>query len=98
MKAVMIICNMIVNDEVKEALNKLKIRGFTLWNDVQGQGSIDGEPHMGSHTWPSLNSSFLVITPNEKVEALLNEIKEIEKDANQQGIRAFVWNVEKTVG
>lgn len=98
MKAVMIICNMIVSDEVKEVLDRLKIRGYTQWNEVQGRGSEDGEPHMGSHTWPSLNSSILVILPEDKTESLLREIKEIEKGATQQGVRAFVWNVEKTVG
>lgn len=98
MKAVMITCNMIVVDEVMEALDKLKIRGFTQWDDVKGRGSDNGEPHMGSHTWPSMNSSILVILPEEKTDSLLHEIKEIEKGASQQGIRAFVWNVEKTVG
>ncbi|HAC16816.1 MAG TPA: hypothetical protein DCE78_12860 [Bacteroidetes bacterium] len=97
MKAVMIICNMIVGDEVTEALNRLKIRGYTQWDEVKGRGSEDGEPHMGSHTWPSLNSSFLVIVPEAKVEHLLDEVKEIEKGARQQGIRAFVWNVEQSI-
>lgn len=97
MKAIMIICNMIVGDEVVEALNKLKIKGFTQWDDIKGRGSEEGEPHMGSHTWPSLNSSFLVIVPETKVELLLDEVKEIEKGASQQGIRAFVWDIEKTL-
>ncbi|MDG5767124.1 hypothetical protein QA596_06585 [Balneolales bacterium ANBcel1] len=98
MKAVMIICNMIVGDEVKDALATLKIRGFTQWNEVQGKGSEDGDPHMGTHAWPSLNSSFLVVLPEGEVEGLLDAVKEIEKGARQQGIRAFVWSVEQTVG
>lgn len=98
MKAVMIICNAILSDEVLETLNKLEIRGYTRWDDVQGRGSDNGEPHMGSHTWPGLNSSILVILPEDKTESLLKKIKEIEEGASQQGVRAFVWNVEKTIG
>lgn len=95
MKSVMIVCNMIVSDEVHEALHRLKIRGFTQWNGIQGNGSDKGEPHLGNHTWPSLNSAIMVIMEDEKVDTLLNEIKEIEKGARQQGIRAFVWDIEK---
>lgn len=95
MKAVMIVCNMIINEEVQELLDKLNLRGFTQWNDVQGKGSDKGEPHMGTHIWPSLNSAFLVVTPEEKVKQLMDEVKELEKSASKQGIRAFVWNIEQ---
>lgn len=95
MKAVMIVCNMIINEEVQELLDKLNMRGFTQWNDVQGKGSDKGEPHMGTHIWPSLNSAFLVVTPEEKVKQLMDEVKELEKSASKQGIRAFVWNIEQ---
>jgi len=52
---------------------------------------------MGSHTWPALNSAILSIIEDEKVDPLLSKIKELNKEVEQQGIRAFVWNVEKSV-
>lgn len=97
MKAVMIVCNMVIGEEVGEALEELDIRGYTRWNDVQGKGSETGEPHLGTHIWPSLNSSVLTVIPDEKVEPLLDKIKRIESLAEQQGIRAFVWDIEQTV-
>ncbi|HLR89656.1 MAG TPA: P-II family nitrogen regulator [Balneolaceae bacterium] len=95
MKSVMIVCNMIVSEEVHDALRRLKIRGFTQWNEIQGSGTDTGEPHLGSHTWPSLNSAIMVILKEERVDELLSEIKKIEEGARQQGVRAFVWDIEK---
>lgn len=97
MKAVMIICNMIVNEEVEEILNKMKLRGFTRWNEVQGRGTENGDPHLGSHIWPTLNSAFMIVLEEKKVPELLEEIKILEKEATKQGIRAFVWNIEQMV-
>lgn len=97
MKSVMIVCNMILSDEVMELLRRLNMRGFTRWDDVKGRGTDDGEPHLGTHIWPGLNSAFLVIVPEERVSTLLDGVREIEKTGSQQGIKAFVWNIEQVV-
>lgn len=93
----MIVCNMILSDEVMELLRTLKIRGFTRWDDVKGRGTEGGEPHLGTHTWPGLNSAFLVIVPEQRVSELLDGVREIEKTGSQQGIRAFVWSVDQVL-
>lgn len=95
MKAVMIIHNQGISEEVMESLQRLKIRGFTRWNNVQGRGSDTGEPHMGSHVWPSLNSALLTIIPDEKVASLLAAMQTIDESAEQEGLRMFVWPVEE---
>jgi|SRR5690625_702192 len=97
MKSVMIVCNMILSDEVMELLRRLNMRGFTRWDDVKGRGTDDGEPHLGTHIWPGLNSAFLVIVPEQRVSTLLEGVREIEKTGSQQGIRAFVWNIEQVL-
>lgn len=97
MKAVMIIYNHGITEEVDEALEQLSIRGFTRWTDVHGQGSIKGEPHLGTHIWPSLNAVVLTIIPDDKVEHLLDKIREINTEAEDEGIHAFVWNIEKMI-
>lgn len=76
-------------------LEKNEIRGFTFWNEVQGRGSVDGEPHYGSHAWPTLNSAILAFMDNAKVEPLLKDLHELDLTAEQQGLRAFVWNAEE---
>ena len=74
MKAVFISFYQAFYDEVIEILDKLEIRGFTFWEEVQGRGSETGEPHYGTHAWPTLNSAMLIFLPDEKVEPLLKEI------------------------
>lgn len=97
MKAVMIVYNHGITEEVDEALQQLSIRGFTRWIDVHGQGSHKGEPHLGTHIWPSLNAVVLTVIEDVKVEPLLNKIREINKVAEEEGIHAFVWNIEQVV-
>ena len=97
MKSVFIVYNQALTEKVDEIIDNLKIRGFTQWTDVKGRGSYKGEPHMGTHTWPALNSAIITIIENEMVEKLLHEIGELNKIAEQQGVRAFVWNVENKI-
>ncbi len=97
MKAVMVVYNHGITEEVDEALEQLSVRGFTRWVDVHGQGAQKGEPHLGTHIWPSLNAVILTIIEDEKVEPLLKKVQEINVDAEEEGIHAFVWNVEKMV-
>ena len=56
MKAVMIIFNQANTERVEYMFDKLGIRGYTWFNDVKGRGSQTGEPRMGTHTWPEMNS------------------------------------------
>lgn len=97
MKAVMIVYNQSISDEVYEILDKVNIRGFTRFHDVSGRGSDKGEPHYGTHVWPSLNAVILTIVDDEKVPAILEEVKKINNIAEEEGIRAFVWHIEMMV-
>jgi len=97
MKAVMIVYNHAITEEVDETLEKLNIRGFTRFLDVHGQGSDKGEPHQGSHIWPSKNAVVLTFIEDSLVDGLLKNVEQINKDADEQGIHAFVWNMEKMI-
>ncbi|MDA3883367.1 MAG: hypothetical protein PF481_08770 [Bacteroidales bacterium] len=97
MKAVMIFYNQSLTERVEYILEKLSIRGFSRWADVQGQGSKTGNPRMNTHTWPENNSSILTIVEDGKVEELLQKVKNIDSLNEEVGIRAFVWNIEQTV-
>ncbi|MDD3876911.1 MAG: hypothetical protein PHT69_09840 [Bacteroidales bacterium] len=94
MKAVMITFNQAHTEKVEFMLDYLEIKGFTMWQDVMGRGSETGEPRMGTHTWPEINSSVLAIVDDEKVAPLLAKIKMIDEINTEVGIRAFVWAVE----
>lgn len=97
MKAIFITYNQALTDRVHEMLDTLGVRGFTKWELTLGRGSVDGEPHYGSHAWPSMNSSILAMVEEDKVEPVLKHLKAMDDATKQQGTRAFVWNIEQSM-
>lgn len=97
MKAVMIIFNQANTERVEYMFDKLGIRGYTWFNEVKGRGSETGEPRMGTHTWPEMNSSVITIVADEAVDSLLEAVKKLDEINKEVGVRAFVWAIEKTI-
>lgn len=93
MKAFFLSYNQAVTDRVNRMLDTHGVRGFTRWALTEGRGSYDGEPHYGTHAWPSMNSSILAIVEDEKIPELLEAVREIDSTTQQQGSRAFVWDI-----
>jgi nitrogen regulatory protein PII len=94
MKAIMIVFNQALTEKVEYMLDFLNIKGFSMWEDVKGRGTHSGEPRMGTHTWPEINSAVLAIVEDDKVDVLLAKVKKIDEINSEVGIRAFVWSVE----
>ncbi len=97
MKSVFIVFNQSNMERVEYMLDELGISGFTLFEQVQGRGTNGGEPRRGTHTWPEMNSAVMCIVPDEKVDELLSVTQKLDKRNPEVGVRAFVWNIEKTV-
>ena len=97
MKAIMIIYNQAHTEKVEYLLDKLGIKGYSLWENVQGRGTSTGVPHLGTHAWPEINKSVLTIVDDELVETVLEKVKKIDTVNEDVGIRAFVWDVLKMV-
>ncbi len=96
MKAVFIVFNQAHTERVEYMLDRLEIRGYTWWTEVHGRGSETGEPRMGTHTWPEMNSAALTIIPDEKVDELLEKIRKLDDINREVGIRAFIWEIAGT--
>ena len=94
MKAVFLSYNQALNDRVHAILDEQGIRGFTKWALTQGRGSVDGEPHYGTHAWPSMNASILAIVEDGQVAPLMEAFRAMDAATKMQGSRAFVWNIE----
>ena len=97
MKSVLITYNQAFTERIDYMLDRLEIRGFTQWTDIQGRGSEKGDPHLGTHTWPEINNATMVVIEDEKVNTLLEKIKKLDQVNEEIGIRAFVWNIEQSV-
>ena len=82
--------------DIADAMEKLGVRGFTMWQDIAGRGSETGEPHLGNHAWPTMNNAILTFVPDDKVDGILEMIRAYDEETPALGLRAFVWNIEKS--
>ena len=94
MKAILITYNQAYYDEIAKVLNDNGVKGFTEWNEIKGHGSETGEPHYGTHAWPTLNNAIISIVPDGAVDGILKQLKEKDRKAPELGLRAFFWTVE----
>jgi hypothetical protein len=94
MKAVFIVFNQANTERITYMLDRLGVRGYSFWENVQGSGTVDGEPRKGTHTWPEMNSAVLTMVAEDRVQPLLDTVKKIDDVNHEIGIRAFVWNIE----
>lgn len=94
MKAVFIAFEQSLKERVLAIMSRRNIRGYTLWQEVEGVGSKTGNPHLGIHAWSQMNTSILTIIEDEKVEILLKDLKELDEKKPLLGIRAFFWSIE----
>ena len=97
MKAVFIVYDQAHQENVMEVLSRMNIKGYTMFEQVMGAGTKTGDPHLGSHAWPTMNSSILTIVPDERVDTLLERLHELDVNNEMLGLRAFVWNVERDI-
>lgn len=85
------------NERIVELLDRMNCRGFTRWEQVQGRGTKKGEPHYGSHAWPSMCSAIMTVVDDNKVKPLLEKLHEMDQETEMLGLRAFVWSVEESI-
>ena len=97
MQAILITFDQAHYHRIIEMLERNNCRGFTAWQEVQGRGTLKGEPHYGSHAWPSLAASIMTIVDDAKVDTLLGILHEMDLATPKLGLRAFVWIIEKTI-
>jgi hypothetical protein len=93
MKAIFIVYNQAHTEKVEYLFDKLNIRGFTRWTDLTGRGSVDGPPHMNTHTWPEQNTARLAIMEDDAIPAILDGVRRLDEENKDVGIRAFVWDI-----
>lgn len=93
----LIVYNQAHSEKVEFMLDRLEIRGFTQWPEVYGRGSDNGDPHMGTHTWPESNAATLAVVEDDIVDVVLEKVKKLDAVNEEIGVRAFVWDILKSV-
>lgn len=97
MKAVFIAYDQAHHEKIIELLDKNNCRGFTSFGETHGRGSKTGDPHYGSHAWPSLGGAILTIVEEERLDNILQKLKALDESKPLLGLRAFVWDILKTI-
>lgn len=95
MKGIFIAYNQAFNEEITELLEQFGQRGYTLWTEIGGRGSVDGEPHLGNHAWPTQNHALFSVVADDKVADILAALRRTDIDNPLLGLRAYVWNIEQ---
>jgi nitrogen regulatory protein PII len=97
MKAILITYNQAYYDDIAMVLNNNGVKGYTEWDEIKGHGSETGEPHLGTHAWPTLNNAIISMVEDDQVDGILKELHEHDVKAPELGLRAFVWQIEKMI-
>ena len=94
MKAIFVVYNQAYNQEIVELLEKMGQRGYTVWEEIGGRGSVDGEPHLGNHAWPTQNHALLTVVDNALALQVMEALRQLDADNPKLGLRAYVLPVE----
>ena len=94
MKAIFVAYDQADNQEIVELLENLGQRGYTVWEEVGGRGSVDGEPHLGNHAWPTQNHALLTVLEDSLASKVMDALRATDAANKDLGLRAYVLPVE----
>ena len=97
MKAIFVAYNQAYNQEIVELFEQLGQRGYTVWNQTGGRGSVDGEPHLGNHAWPAQNHALLTVVDDTLAPKAMAALRETDAANPKLGLRAYVLPVEEVL-
>ncbi len=96
MKAVLLIFAPPVEAMVMEALKAAGASHYTKFPYLLGEGG-HSEPHLDSHVWPGANEGLLVVCDEAVKNKILAAVKDIKKEYEKEGVKAFVIPVEEII-
>ena len=93
----MIVFNQANTERVGYMLDVLGIQGWSFFEQVQGQGSVNGDPRRGTHAWPEMNSAVITVVEDDQVPTLLESVQKLDARNPEVGVKAFSWKIEELV-
>ena len=97
MQAIFIAYDQAHHEAIIDLLEKNSCKGLTYFGEKQRRGSVKGEPHYGSHAWPSLGGAILTIVEDNRLDSVLEKLKALDESKPLLGLRAFVWQITRTI-
>lgn len=94
MKAIFLAYNQAYHEEILAIMNNSGVKGYTYWDVVKGRGSFTGDPHLGDHAWPTLNSSMFIALEDKLLPGFKAKLKELDEKSSAMGLRFFSWTID----
>ena len=93
MKAVLIMHNAAMDEEVNEVLESAGIDCYSKFPNTLGRGKAS-EPHLNTDVWPSINCGTFVVTDQARAKDLMDNIRQMRKKLGREGLKAFMWEID----
>jgi hypothetical protein len=93
MKAVLIVHNAAIEEEVNEALASVGIDCYTKFPNTLGKGKLS-EPHLNIDVWPGINCATFVVAEQEKAREIMAKVRSMRKKLGKEGLKAFMWEID----
>ena len=93
MKAVLIVHNVAIDEEVNEALESIGISCYTKFTNTLGKGEIS-EPHLNTDVWPGINCGTFVVTDQAEARKIMDKIRSMREKLGSEGLKAFMWEID----
>ena len=87
MKAVWIMHDIVLGDEVQDLLDELGLIGVSRWKRMTGRGPQSGT-RMDNHVWPGANAGVVVVVDDELAARLLGRLQALRDEV---GAKTGVW-------
>ncbi|MBO4467219.1 MAG: hypothetical protein J5745_03830 [Bacteroidales bacterium] len=97
MKAVFVVYNQAYNQEIVNTLEELGQRGYTVWEEIGGRGTLDGEPHLGNHAWPTQNHALVSMMEDSLAGKVMEALRSLDAANPKLGLRAYILPVEEAL-
>lgn len=96
MKFIYITCNISMAEVLWDVIDEMEIKNYQTIDLVTAKSEY-AEPRLNTAIWPGYNASILIQeADHKKVEALINEIKEMNKKAYNSAeiIAVHSWGLD----
>ena len=93
MKAVLIVHNAAIDEEVNEALESVGIDCYAKFPNTLGRGKAS-EPHLNIDVWPGINCGTFVVIEQVKAKKVMENVRRLREKLGTEGIKAFMWEID----
>lgn len=93
MKALWIIYDIVLDDQILQMLEETEIVGFTRWQRLSGRGPKSGA-RMDNYIWPGANTTIMTVQEDAVIARLMACLQTLrDAEGDKTGVWAFTTPV-----